>query len=62
MTNIIFFYLTSDLHAVKKVSDHLQERTEDNADGKRHDEGDGSVVGIILLGPCADSLHHKLVS
>ena len=62
MTNIIFFYLTSDLHAVKKVSDHLQEKTEDNADCTGHDEGDDSLVGIVLLRSCSDGFHQILMS
>ena len=53
---------SSDLHAVKKVSDHLQERTEDNADCTGHDEGDDSLVGIVLLRSCSDGLHQKLMS
>ena len=52
----------SDLHAVKEVEDHLQERTEDNADCTRHEEGDDSLVGIILLGFSTDGLHQKLMS
>ena len=60
--NIYFSILTSDLHVVEKVSTHLQERTEENADCKGKDEGDDDVAGIILLGSSADSLHQKLVS
>ena len=54
--------LSSDLHAVKEVEDHLQERTEDNADCTGHDEGDDSLVGIVLLKSSSDGLYQKLVS
>ena len=54
--------LLSDLHAVKEVEDHLQERTEDNADCAGHEEGDDSLVGILFLGFSSDGLHQKLMS
>ena len=54
--------LSSDLHAVKEVEDHLQERTEDNADCTGHEEGDDSLVGIVLLNSSSDGLYQKLVS
>ena len=54
--------LSSDLHAVKKVPDHLQKRTEDNADCTGNDEGDDSFVGIVLLMSSSDGLHQKLMS
>ena len=52
----------SDLLAVKEVEGHLQERREDNADCTGHDEGDDSLVGIVLLSSSSDGLHQKLVS
>ena len=52
----------SDLQWVKEVEDHLQERTEDNADCAGHEEGDDSLVGILLLGFSSDGLHQKLMS
>ena len=58
----IHHHLSSDLHAVKEVEDHLQERTEDNADCNGHEEGDDSFVGILLLGFSSDGLHQKLMS
>ena len=61
-TIFIHYRLSSDLHAVKKVEDHLQERTEDNADCAGHEEGDDSLVGILLLGFSSDGLHQKLMS
>ena len=53
---------SSDLQWVKKVEDRLQERTEDNADCTEHDEGDDSLVGIILLSSGSDGLGQKLMS
>ena len=52
----------SDLLAVKEVEGHLQERREDNADCTGHDEGDDSLVGIVLLRSSSDGLHQKLMS
>ena len=53
---------SSDLQWVKEVEDHLQERTEDNADCNGDEEGDDSLVGILLLGFSSDGLHQKLMS
>ena len=54
--------VSSDLQWVKEVEDHLQKRTEDNADYTGHEEGDDSLVGILLLGFSSDGLHQKLMS
>ena len=61
-TIFIHHHLLSDLHGVKKVSDYFQEKAEDNADRTGHDEGDDSLVGIVLLKSCSDGLHQKLMS
>ena len=61
-TIFIHHRLLSDLHAVKKVSEHLQKRTEDNADHTGHDDGDDSLIGVVLLRSCSDGFHQKLMS
>ena len=53
---------SSDLQWVKEVEDRLQERTEDNADCTGHEEGDDTLVGIVLLSSSSDGLHQKLMS
>ena len=52
----------SDLQWVKEVEDHLQERTEDNADCAGHEEGDDSLVGIVLFSSSSDGLLQKPMS
>ena len=61
MNNLINENL-SDLQRVKEVEDHLQERTEGNADCTGHEEGDDSLVGILLLRFSSDGFHQKLMS
>ena len=60
--NYLIYEKLSDLQRVKEVEDHLQERTEDDADCTGQDEGDDSLVGIVLLRSCSDGLHQKLMS
>ena len=61
-TIFIHHRLSSDLHAVEEVEDHLQERTEDHPEEKDEKQVGDVVVGIVFLFLSTDGLQQEMVS